>query len=99
MQFIKKLRVCDMDGMSPEDLINYDSLVKQATREYHNDSKRWEPATDKENYQEQPSLPKAYTFAIKYLVNKSLKKVYFNRRHSGGGGGSGGGSSARSNLT
>ena len=93
--------MCDINGISPEGLISYESLVQDATREYWNlvDSKRWEPNTDKENYQEQPLLPKAYTFAIKYLVNKSLKKVYFNRRHSGGGGGSGGGSSARSNLT
>ena len=34
-EFIKKLRVCDMDVISQEDLINYESLVQEATREYH----------------------------------------------------------------
>ena len=47
--FIKKLRVCDMDVLSQEDLITYESLVQEAMREYCNlvDSKRWEPATSK----------------------------------------------------
>ena len=31
--FIKKLCVCDMDVISQEDLITYESLVKEATRE------------------------------------------------------------------
>ena len=35
-EFIKKLRVCDMDVISQEDLITYESLVKEATQEYHN---------------------------------------------------------------
>ena len=30
--FIKKLRVCDMDVLSQEDLITYESLVQEATR-------------------------------------------------------------------
>ena len=33
-EFIKKLRVCDMDVLSQEDLITYESLVQDATREY-----------------------------------------------------------------
>ena len=33
-EFIKKLRVCDMDDISQEDLITYKSLVQEATREY-----------------------------------------------------------------
>ena len=32
-EFIKKLRVCDMDVISQEDLITYESLVQEATRE------------------------------------------------------------------
>ena len=65
-EFIKKLRVCDMDVLSQEDLITYESLVQEATREYHDlvNSKRWEPATRKEKSQDQPSLPKAYTVFI-----------------------------------
>ena len=41
-EFIKKLRVCDMDVISQEDLITYESLVQEATREYRDlaDSKR-----------------------------------------------------------
>ena len=31
---IKKLRVCDMDVISQKDLITYESLVQEATREY-----------------------------------------------------------------
>ena len=30
--FIKKLRVCDMDVISQEDLITYESLLQEATR-------------------------------------------------------------------
>ena len=33
-EFIKKLRVCDMDVISQEDLITYGSLVQEATHEY-----------------------------------------------------------------
>ena len=64
--FIKKLRVCDMDFISQEDVINYESLVQKATREYRDlvDSKWWEPATSKEKSQDQPSFPNAYTVAI-----------------------------------
>ena len=42
MEFIKKLRVCDKDVISQEDLITYDSLVQEAMREYRYlvDSKR-----------------------------------------------------------
>ena len=66
MKFIKKHLVCDMGVISPEELITYESLVQEATREYHNivNSKRWEPATGKEKSQEQPSLPKAYIVDI-----------------------------------
>ena len=34
MEFIKKLRVCDMDVISQEDIITYESLVQEATQEY-----------------------------------------------------------------
>ena len=59
--FVKKLRVCDMDIISQEDLITYETLVQEAMQEYRDlvDSKRWEPATSKEKSQEQPSLPNA----------------------------------------
>ena len=65
-EFIKKFRVCDMYVISQEYFITYESLVQEATREYHYivDSKRWKPATSKEMFQEQPSLPKAYTVTI-----------------------------------
>ena len=55
-ELIKKLRVCDMDFLSQEDLITYESLVQEATQEYRDlvYSKRWEPATSKENSQDQP---------------------------------------------
>ena len=48
-EFIKKLRVCDMDVLSQEDIITYEFLIQEATREYCNlvDSKQWEPATSK----------------------------------------------------
>ena len=60
MDFIKKLRLCDMDVTSPEELITYDYLVQEATHEYHDlvNSKQWKPATGKENSQDQTSLPK-----------------------------------------
>ena len=82
--FIKKLRLRDMDVISQEDLITYESLVQEATQEYRDlvDSKRWEPATSKEKSQYQPSLPKAYTVAIEQLVNKDLKQVDFKIRLS-----------------
>ena len=53
MEFIKKLRVCDMDVIPLEMLITYDSLMKEVTTEYHNlvNSKRWESATSNEKYQ------------------------------------------------
>ena len=49
MEFIKKLRVCDMDVISQYDLITYEYLVQEATREYRDlvDSKRWELAISK----------------------------------------------------
>ena len=48
-EFIKKLRVCEMDVLSQEDIITYESLVQEATQEYCDlvDSKRWEPDTSK----------------------------------------------------
>ena len=33
-EFIKKLRVCDMDVLSQEYFIAYESLVQESTREY-----------------------------------------------------------------
>ena len=85
-EFIKKLRVCDMDVLSQEDLITYDSLVQEATQEYYNlvASKRWEPATSKEKSQDQTSLPNAYTVDIEQSINKALKQVYFKSRRSAG---------------
>ena len=55
-EFIKKLCVCDMDVLSQVYLITYESFVQEATQEYRDlvDSKRWEPATSKENSQDQP---------------------------------------------
>ena len=55
-----------MDVLSQEELITYEYLVQEATREYHNivASKRWEPATSKEKSQDQPSVQRAYTVAI-----------------------------------
>ena len=80
-----------MDVLSQEDLINYESLVQEATREYRDlvDSKQWEPATSKEKSQDQPSLPKAYTVAIEQSINKYLKQVDFKSRRSGNFSGSG----------
>ena len=65
-EFINKLCVCDMNVISQEDLITYEYLVQEATREYRDlvYSKRWESATSKEKSQYQPSLPKAYTVEI-----------------------------------
>ena len=97
-EFIKKLRVCNMDVLSQEDLITYEALVQEATREYRDlvDSKRWEPATSKEKSQDQPSIPKAYTVAIEQSINKALKQVYLKSCRSGNVSGSGKGSFARS---
>ena len=39
------------------------------------DSKRWEPDTSKENSQDQPSIPKAYTVVIEQSINKALNQV------------------------
>ena len=61
--------------------------------------KRWEPVTSKENSPDQPSLPKAYTVAIKQSINTALKQVDFKSRRSGNVSGSGKGSSARSDIT
>ena len=100
-EFIKKLCVCNMDVISQEDIINYESLVHEATWEYRNivDSKRWKPPTSKENYQDQPSIPKSFTVAIEKSFNKDLKQVDFKCRRSGNGSGSGKGSSASSDIT
>ena len=91
----------DIDVLSQEDLITYESLVQEATREYRNlvDSKQWELATSKRKSQDQSSLPKAYTVAIEQSINKTLKQVYFKSGRSGNGSGSGRGSSARSDIT
>ena len=50
-EFINKLCVCDMDVLSQEDIITYESLVQEAMREYRDlvDSKQWEPATSKKS--------------------------------------------------
>ena len=74
MGFNKKLRVCDMNVLSQEDIITYEPLVQEAMQEYRNivDSKQWEPATSKEKYQDQLSLPKAYTVVIEQSINKAL---------------------------
>ena len=79
-----------MDVLSKEDLITYESLVQEATREYCDlvDSKRWEPATSKEKSQDQPLLPKAYTVTIENPINKALKQVDFKSHRSGNGSGS-----------
>ena len=55
-----------MNVISKEDLITYETLVQEATREYRNivDSNQWEPATSKETSQYQPLLTKAYNMAI-----------------------------------
>ena len=67
-----------MDVILPEDTITNDSLVQEATREYRDlvDSKRLEPATGKEDFQEQPSLLKEYTVDIGQYTNKALNQVY-----------------------
>ena len=90
-----------MDVISKEDIITYDILVQEATREYRDivDSKRWEPATSKEKSQNSPLLPKEYNVAIKQPINKALKQVDFKSRHSGNVSGSGIGSFARSYMT
>ena len=90
-----------MDVISREDIITYESLVQEDTREYRDlvDSKLWEPTTSKEIYQDQPSLPKAYTVDIENMINKALKQVDFKRRSSGNGSGSVRGSSTRSDIT
>ena len=56
-EFIKKLCVCDLDVISPGDLITYEFFVQEATHE-HCDfvySKWWEMTTSKDKYQDQPS--------------------------------------------
>ena len=35
-EFINKIRVCDMYGISQEELITYESLLQEATHEYRN---------------------------------------------------------------
>ena len=100
-EFIKELRVCDMDFISQDDLITNESLVQEATQEYRDlvDSKRWKLATIKGKSQYQPSLPKAYTVYIEQSINKTLKQVYLKIRCSLNGSGSGRGSSVRPNIT
>ena len=81
-EFTKKLRVCDMDVISQEDLTTYEDLLQDATREYCNivNQKRREPATGKVKSQEQTSLPKTYTVAIEQSTNKALKQIQFKSR-------------------
>ena len=100
-EFIKKICVCDMDIISQEYLITYDSFVKEATQEYRNlvGSKHWEPAHSKEKSQDQPSFPNAYTVSIEESINQALKQVDFKSHRSENGIVSGKGSSARSYIT
>ena len=86
-----------MDVISQEDIITYESLLQEATQEYHDlvYSKRWELSTSKEKSHDQPSPPKAYTVGIEESINKALKQVDFKSCHNGNGSGSGGGSSSR----
>ena len=100
-EFIRKLCVCDMDVISQEDIITYESLVQEATGEYRNilDSKQWELDTSNEKSQDQPSLSKAYTLDIEQSINKALKKVDLKSRRSGNGSGSVRESTARSDIT
>ena len=60
-EFTKKLHMCDMNAITPEELITYESLVQKATHEYCDliDLKWWETATGKENSQYKHLLPKA----------------------------------------
>ena len=92
-KFIKKVCMCDMDVISQEDLITYESLLQEDVQEYRDlvDSKRWEPANIKGNSHDKPSLPKSYTVAIEQSINKDLKQVDFNICRSGNGSGSEGG--------
>ena len=68
-----------MDFISPEDIITYNSIVKEGTREYHNlvYSEQQEPHTIKDNYQDPPSLTKACSLVIGQSANKALKQVDF----------------------
>ena len=81
---LQSLSVCDMDVISTEELITYESLVQEATHEYHElvDSKQWETDTRNEKSQDQTSLPKAYTVAIEQSLNKDLKQVDFKIHRS-----------------
>ena len=49
MEFINKMLVCEINIVSPEELITYESLAQQAMCEYRDlvYSKRWEPASGK----------------------------------------------------
>ena len=87
--------------ISKEDIITYKYLVQEATREYRDlvDLNWWEPTTSKEKYQDQPSLPNAYTVTIEQPIKKALNQVDFNSLRSGNVSGSGRGSSARSDIT
>ena len=79
--------------ISTEDIITYEYLAQEATCEYSDIvySKRQEPATDKENSQDQPYLLKAYNVAIEQSSNKALKQFYFKSRRNVNVSGSGGG--------
>ena len=69
--------MCDIDIVPPKDIITYESLVQESTREYNDlvNSNQWEPATDRGNYQDQPSLLRAHTVAIYQSANKDLNQV------------------------
>ena len=66
--------MCDIDVMSQEELITYESIVQGATQEYRNfvNLKRWELATRKEKSKFQPSLPRAYIVVIDQSINNPL---------------------------
>ena len=63
------------------------------------DSKRLEPATSKEESQDQLSLLNSYTVAIGQSINKDFKQIDIKIRRSGNGNGSGGGLSASLDTT
>ena len=96
-EFVNKICVCDMDIISPEELISYESLVQDSKLLYWYpvSSNRWEPVKSKDKFQDQPSLPKSHNLAIDHLVNKNLKQVDFKSHRSGNGSGYGGGPSVK----
>lgn len=98
MQFINKLRECDLDTTYPEEIITYETIVQYDPHEYydHVNYKLQKYTSGKENFQEQNSLLKAYTVAVYNLVSKAFRKVDFKSFLSGNGNIYNGGYSDRS---